>query len=318
MSVAWVAGTTRARLLLDRRAGPARAREIARAPTASAAASSLAGTGYGSRLAGAARRRDAERAVLATALWHLRVLAGWLPPAGVELLRALAAGYEISNATAGLEAQPQVPGATPRPASRPPFELGGLATSRALSGAAGSAPARGAPAVRDALARSAWGDPGTDARDGIRLYLRLTWARRVLARAPEAVALVCGALALLVAREALLLGRPPGPESLRDFPWLRRAVSAGSPREMARRLPERASWALEGVRAAEDLWRAEAAWLARAEAEAERAVGGPGQSRRIVAAAATLLVLDARRTAHAMALAGRPVAGAREALDALG
>jgi hypothetical protein len=39
----------------------------------------------------------AQHAVSATMLWHLRVLAGWVPPYASGPLRVLAAGFEIAG-----------------------------------------------------------------------------------------------------------------------------------------------------------------------------------------------------------------------------
>ena len=41
---------------------------------------------------------SAQRAIAETALWHVRVLAGWMPPRGIELVRILAAWFELANA----------------------------------------------------------------------------------------------------------------------------------------------------------------------------------------------------------------------------
>ena len=57
----------------------------------------------------------------ATTLWHLRVLAGWLPPSGTQMVRLVAARYEIANIEGLLE---QLDGGRAAPA---PFELGALA-----------------------------------------------------------------------------------------------------------------------------------------------------------------------------------------------
>ncbi|WP_229702494.1 hypothetical protein [Streptomyces albiflavescens] len=48
---------------------------------------------------------EAQRAVTATLLWHLRVLAGWLPRGGARLFRPLAAGFEIANVASRLSAR---------------------------------------------------------------------------------------------------------------------------------------------------------------------------------------------------------------------
>src|SRR5215472_379416 len=97
MSLAWVAGSVRASLLVSRRVGRAEARTLAGRGSLQDALRELAGSPYGREVEGARSLEEAQRAVAATLLWNLRVLAGWLPPAGGELLRALAAWYEIAN-----------------------------------------------------------------------------------------------------------------------------------------------------------------------------------------------------------------------------
>ena len=91
----------------------------------------------------------ARRAVGSVCVWHLRVLAGWLPPHGGDVVRVFAGPFELANVAdrlAGLGGA-QVP---------EPYALGalGAAWSRVV---AASTPEQ----VRSALAGSGWGDPGT-------------------------------------------------------------------------------------------------------------------------------------------------------------
>lgn len=174
MSLAWVAGSVRASLLASRRVGRAGARALAGSGSLPAALRELAGTPYGPELDGARSLDDAQRAVAATLLWHVRVLAGWLPAAGGERLRALTAWFEIANvqdrlAYLGGEAY------------RPPFDPGGLATAWPTLARAGSP-----EALRAALADSAWGDPGGAEPAAVAAAMRAAWAARVIAAVPEA------------------------------------------------------------------------------------------------------------------------------------
>ena len=90
MKPGWTAGVTRARLLLGRAVGPEHAREVARAPSLAEALAALAGSAYGERVRAGQDLATAQRGIADTLLWHLRILAGWLPAAGGALVRALA------------------------------------------------------------------------------------------------------------------------------------------------------------------------------------------------------------------------------------
>jgi len=94
----WVAGAVRAKSLADRRIGRGGARDIAASPTLQAALVTLSGTAYGHGVRAGDDLTQAQYGVWATLLWHLRVLAGWQPPAGAAIARALAAGFQIANA----------------------------------------------------------------------------------------------------------------------------------------------------------------------------------------------------------------------------
>ena len=97
LSPGWVAGSVRARHLLARRLGRSDAWALAQAPSLDDALERLAGSAYGHRCRPGLDLADAQRAVAGTALWHVRVLAGWTPPRGLEPVRALAAWFEIAN-----------------------------------------------------------------------------------------------------------------------------------------------------------------------------------------------------------------------------
>jgi hypothetical protein len=277
-----VAGTVRARGLLDRRVGRAGRAALARRRSLDDALSAAAATAYGARLRGARTVADAERAVAATALWHVRILAGWLPPPAVEPVRVLVAGYELANIDAAVAEL-----ATGR-RPPPPFDLGPLATAWPRIAAA-----RSARDVRAALARSAWGDPGADTPAGMRRGLVAAWWRRLDADVPEARAWAAGGRALAAARERLLAATGHA------------GVGAGAVADLRRELPARAAWALAGADDATDLWRCELAWWDRVERDAEALAAQTIGDRAPAIGCVALLLVDARETARAIGLAAR-------------
>lgn len=306
MKAGWVAGSTRARLLLTRRAGPERTRAAAGAGSLAAAADRFAGTRFDA-VADVSDLETAQRAVAATLLLETRILAGWLPAAAGEEIRALAAWFELRNIEdrlAYLSGQPLTE----------PFALGSLGSAWPEAYRAQSV-----GELRSALARSVWGDPGGDTAADIHLGLRLAWTGRVARTIPEAGSWAAGALALIVARERFLSDRRP--EELDDRrtaglgrEWRRAATIA----DIARLLPARAAWALAGVSDPEQLWLCEAAWWRRVCGDAEALVHGAQEGRAVVVGAVALLAADAVRTSAALAAADQGTPTAREAFDALG
>ena len=305
MNVAWVAGSTRARLLLERRIGSSAARSLAAAEGLEDGAARLAGTAY-AEAASAQTLEDAQRAVASVLLLELRLLLGWLPRSGAELMRSLGAWFELVNVEdrlAYLHGGPLLPA----------FELGALASAWPRAAVAAT-PAE----LRESLRASAWADPGSEDDAAIHLGLRLAWARRVQSRAPEARAWVAGALALLAARDVASSAR-----SLRDArsPALRDLGDewhqAETLEELARTLPARAKWVLEDVDDAAQPSEVEAAWWRRVERDAEGLAHGARGGRAVVVGAAALLAFDAFRTAAALAAAAAAGDPAREAVDAL-
>lgn len=303
MSGAWIAGNVRGRLLLARRLGIDGVRELASAPSLAAALEPLQGTYY----ATPDLQDDletAQRAVAGHTLLWLRVLMGWLPRQALEPMRALAAWFELVDIESRLAF---LNGAE----LRRPFDAGVLGTAWRSIGTT-QTPGE----LRDALAASAWGDPGSVDPHDLHLALRLAWGRRVIASAPEAAAWAAGALALVLAREVghgLDPSAPALPPVLGDA-W----ASATGLGPLRAALPPSASWALEGVETTTDLWRAEAAWWKAVEADAEALVRGPLDGRGIAIGVVALLALDAVRVAAALGVAslGGPSAG-QEAFDAL-
>ena len=292
MRAEWIAGTVRGRLLLAHRLGDGPARELAAQTSFAEARRLLLASPYGRDLGAVDRLAAAQRTVAAIALWHLRILAGWLPPDGAVLLRALAAWYELVNIEHHVAWI--VTGTSPPP----PFELGGLATvwSRVE-------PTRSLAEVRSVLAASPWGEPASEEPLGLHLALRAGWAHRVIDHAPEAHAWVQAAVALFVTRELLLDGHNDT-RRLLALPGVRASwLSAPSVPELAAHLPEGVRWALRGVERPEELWRAELAWWQRVEDDAETLMRRPLGSPALVIGAAALLAVDAQRAGRALAVA---------------
>jgi hypothetical protein len=219
----------------------------------------------------------AEHKIAETILWDLRVLAGWLPRDGVRRLRLLAGWFEIANVDELLEALAGRP-------SGAEFQLGALATAwPRLSGA------RSTAELRQALAASAWGDPGGDTIRDIRAGIRARWADRVAMSGDRARAWATAGAAVAS------LGGPGRPRQIRP----------GRPR----------STLTADVLAAEPS-QAEADWWRRVEREGRVLLRSSGTDGGPVLGAVVVMAADARRLRAALASAAR---GGRvlEAYDAL-
>ncbi|MFI9357974.1 hypothetical protein [Streptomyces lydicus] len=291
MGAAWVAGVTRARGMLIRRLGVPGARRIAAAGTLDDAVRDLATASY-YRPASDAALPTLQRGVTASLLWHLRVLAGWLPRRGVECLRLLAAGFEIANIEGHLR---RVSGSE----APPPYVLGALSTawSRLVCAAEPDA-------LRAALAASPWRDPGGTAAS-MAVTLRLTAAARTAARIPPAVRWSAARAALLVARERFVHGRPL--PAAADGPATgvlgTAAVRAPTYRDFRRRLPASAGWALRGTDDPADLWQAEGRWWRDIEQDGLRMASRARYDMVPVVGAVAVLSADAWRTRAVLELA---------------
>lgn len=282
MSVGWVAGSVRARALARRRMGRAAARALAASPSLDAAVATLAATPYRHDVHPGQDLAEAQRGVAATLLWHLRVLAGWLPREGADTMRLLVAWFEIANVEDLLH---RLAGG----AAEEPFRLGTLATAWPRLERARS-PAE----LRTTLATSRWGDPGAETPWAVMVGMRLSWAARLAAAVDRAAAWAAGAAALL------------GPA----------ALAATSLPELLDRLPARARWALLGVAGLDELWQAEARWWTRVERDGFELLRATGQGPAPVLGAVAVLGVDAWRVRAALELAargGRPL----EVFDAL-
>lgn len=306
MSAGWVAGSVRAKAMARRRLGPDAARQLASSASLGDALRALAATPYGHGNPPERSLEGAQHAIAGKVLWDLRVLAGWLPRDGVQLLRALAGWFELANIEELLQAM------AGRPAGAQ-FALGALATAwPRLSQATSVA------GLRTALVTSAWRDPGGDTAQAIRLGLRVQWAARAANCGEPARTWAAGAAAALLAGERFTAGRPLGPAVLPGLTTLLGPAAAGAAtlEELIGRLPARARWALAGITSPADLWRAGPSWWARVEQDGSRLLGSSAPGAGIVLGAVAVLSADARRASAALETAARGGEGL-EAYDAL-
>ncbi len=311
MSTAWVAGTVRAKALAGRRLGAGGARALATQPTFSAALALLSRSSYGRDVRIDHTLAEAQHAVAATMLWNLRVLAGWLPRGGAEVLRLLAAGFETANVDEHLA---RLRGEAVDPA----FTLGTL--DRAWSRLAATT---SAAALFDALGTSVWRVRDVHTPREVHLALRLSWAESVVVGVPEAAAWARAGAALLVVRE-VVLGRRQLPDAaarrasfLLGPPFL--ATAAALPEDLgrlARDLPAGTRWVLDDTLRPEELWRAEAAWWQRVERDGFALLRASTHDRGPVVGAAAVLATDSWRVRAALETAARGGTGAAlEAFD---
>ncbi|MDO8106968.1 hypothetical protein Q6348_07125 [Isoptericola sp. b441] len=306
-SADWVAASTRARAMARGRVGAGACRTAAATGEWSAALRVLAPTAAGPRLARCRTLAEADLAGRAALVWSVRVLAGWIPARGTGVVRALAAGAEVANLTAMAA---RLAGGQAHVAVQDgdvPLDLGALATAwPRLSGATSVAQ------LREALRRSPWGDPGSP--EELPDVLTAVWLRRLVAEVPATRAWARCAAALLVARRSLL-DQPPVPRLVAVLgPVLGRSWSAAhTPDALRSALSPAVARCLEGVTAADDLWRAEARLRGQVQADGfgllRRGVPGPD----VVVGAVAVLAVDSWRVTAALAAAA--AGGASEVLD---
>ena len=294
MSAQWVAGNVRARALLNRRLGVGRARALAAMNSLTDAQHALAATAYGRDITVGQPAHDTDHAVCAALLWHLRVLAGWQPAVGARAIRALAAGFEAQNIAAHAR---KLAGAPPGL----PYTLGALASAwPRLS------ETRSLAQLRDILAQTMWGDPGSESPSDIALAVQVGWALRVANAVPEARDWADAWLALSVARRRLLeLRELPGPVLVRARLGLGAAVGASDLASFTDAIATRLRWVFDGTTGAGGLWTAEARWWARVEADGLTMLGRSEFTRAQTIGAVAVLAADAWRCRAALALASR-------------
>lgn len=290
MRPGWVAGGVRARLLARRRLGRAGARDLAGSASAGEAVERLATSPYGHAVRVGQDVTTARRGVAATALWHLRVLAGWLPAGAADVVRVFAGPFEIANVAGRL-------GAVDGAVEPEPFRLGALALAWPRVATAASV-----GEVRAALAASSWGDPGGDAAAEVIAGLRLAWAGRLATLAPDAAGWGQSAAALVVAEERFVHGRALTPAAAGDARRLvgRGWEAAGSLAALAGSLPAATRFLLANLGGVEELWRAEARWWRRVDDEAAALLARSRPGRGTVTAAAALLLVDVWRVQAAL------------------
>lgn len=239
---------------------------------------------------------EAQWATGATPLWHLRVLAGWIPPRGAELLRVLVGWWEmrnIENLLVGLTDA----------SSLPSYDLGRLGTAWDRIREADSA-----EGVRDALATSSWRDPGDSDPATIVVWMHLSWAQRVADEVDvEEGSRMARAWAALVVARLLFVGEDRAPGTAADHLRLlgRDWREAGDPSELMERLPREAAWVLEDVSDPEDLWRAEVRWWRSLHDDGRKLLGGTGSGRERILGAFNLLLADAHRVQGALEFGAR-------------
>jgi hypothetical protein len=276
MTAGWVAGAVRARAMARRELGADAARQLASCRSLPEAQRMLETTPLRSAAEPGLPLYAAQHAIAETILWDLRVLAGWLPSDGVRLLRLLAGWFEIANVDELLQAL------TGRP-SGPEFQLGALATAwPRLS------EARSTTELRQALAASAWGDPGGDSIRDIRAGIRASWADRVAVSGDRAGPWATAAAA------AASLGEHGGPRRTRP----------GRPRQ-----------SVTAAAVTAEPWQAEADWWRQVERDARMLLRSSAVDSGPVLGAVVVMAADARRVRAALASAAR--GGTTEAYDAL-
>jgi len=303
--IAWNAGTVRAGLLGQRRLGRERCQELAGEDSVATVLQRLNEGPYGHDLEPGMTLASAQWAVAATPLWHLRILGGWLPPAGGELVRVLVGWWEVLNVENLLAKLAGLP-------AFPPYDLGSLDTAWSRIRAADSV-----EVVRQGLAASPWRDPGADEPASIVAALRLSWARRVDEEIEEMSHLIGGWAALVVARDLFAGGRTQaGANAARVRMLGRDWKDAQDFADFLRRLPRDAAWVLRDIDKAEDLWRAEVRWWRSLYADGLERLRHPASGADAVMGAFGVLLTDAHRVQGALELASRG-GGEREMIDEL-
>ncbi len=295
MSAGWVGAQVRSRSLTNHCLGPAGARDVARSQSLRGALDALATTSYGERIHAGLSLAEAEHAVFESALWNLRVLAGWSPALGASRLRVLAGGFELANIRSELA---RVEGrSVPRL-----YELGSLA----------SRPRHRQPSsteeLRDSLKHSPWGDPGELVGANVFVALEIGYVRRVVDDVPEASHWAAGFGALILAR-LVIEGAPLTPGSVpganAEAVFGRRAVQAKTLRDLVSALPATSAHVLHGATGSEDLWSCEVRWWGDLWREGEEGVRRGGAEPATIVAAAAAICADAWRVRAALQIAAR-------------
>lgn len=304
MPASWVGASVRAKLLGSRRLGTGGAAGIAGSGSLAAGLKLLADSPYGAELTTDMSLEEAQRHIAGNLLWNLRLIAGWLPPGGSSMLQPLAAWFEISN----IEERLAYMGGGGHPS---PFQLGRLGI--AWPGVSRSTTPE---AVRAAIARSRWGDPGTSEPDAMVLTMRFRWAAWVAMGVPDSALWAAGASALLAARVRFSPSRDTLPQIARPYGLPAAWRHASSPGELRAMMPRHVAWVLDGVDDASGLWQAEARWWLRVRNDAFEMLVRSQHGPTVVVAAVAVLAHDAWLVRAALAAAARGQLGKR-AFDAV-
>jgi hypothetical protein len=307
MSAGWVAGSVRARAMSRRRIGSAAVLDLARCRDLGEATAALAATSYGHDVQAGQDLDAAQRAVVASVLWNLRVLAGWQPLRGVAILRLLLGAVEASNVVAHVQHLHGGP-------SRPPYRLGALAVAWPRVSEAATA-----EEVRQVLTSSVWGDPGGTSPRDIALAMRTDLADRMIGGVPAASSWAAGDTALLLAREVVLQGRPLPARARTSAGRVlgQAALGARTLAELRASLPLDARWALADLDDPAELWRAEGRWWRRLGDDGAAMIRSARPGEETLLGAVALLVADGWQVRAALEVAARGGAGI-EVLDEVG
>lgn len=311
MGASWVAVHVRALALAERRLPASEVARLAGLSRLDDALGELKSTPYGKPVQPGMDLAAAEHGLWSTLVWHMRILAGWAPPAGAERARVLAGRFDVANVVAHLarlEGRPAQGG--PMQLSilqsgggQPPFMLGSLGSAWPAVSAAHTP-----EEVRRALKSSGWGDPGVSGPGGVALALGMTWLRRVAEAVPEAAGWATARGAMKVAAAMAAGVNMDGDSQLRrDSLALLGARSAGasSMDELRRSLRRSDAWILEGIDSFDDLWKAELRWWARMQADAWRMLGASRPGPGSLVGAVGALAADAWSIQAALELAAR-------------
>jgi hypothetical protein len=285
MSAEWIAGDVRARGLVAAEAMEV-ASTVAETPGLEPAVAVLGQTRWIRDTDSATSVEAAQRAVFGTLIWQLRVLAGWLPSEGVEVVRSCVAWFEIRNIEDRLAYFAGAPAAIA-------YDLGRLGLiSKSLGGTIS------AEDIRRLMGASAWGDPGGEDTYAIRMWLRHKWHRRVRDASPELRIWADGAAWLFGLRE-----RSAG----------RTGADLMAPTPPS--LPSSWRWVTAATWSAGDLWRAEERWWEQVRQEGLQLLHEPVGGRGPALGAVTTLAASARRIATALEIAAGVGGGELDATD---
>ncbi|MEU4421537.1 hypothetical protein AB0F81_12995 [Actinoplanes sp. NPDC024001] len=290
MSAGWVAAGARATALARRRLGRDTVTAVAACTDLPHALSMLAGGPYRRHTHPGQSLAEAERGLAETLLWHLRVLAGWLPPRGAQTLRLLAGWFEIANVEERLHGDG---GAVFRPGS---LATAGARLSEAHTG----------EQIRAVLAASPWGDPGSSDPADIVRGMRLSWGERLAAHAPQTHPWVAGGVALLVADELFTDRRtlPPAALTAAGRVLGTRCLHAESLSQFRASLRPDARWAVTDASAL-DPWQAQISWWRRVRSDGDRLLAATTFDEQRPIGAASLLAVDAWQLRAALETAAR-------------